>query len=62
VTSAPALESAETVTGAGQVSSGGSATDAGGGVGALGVLLHPAPHISASRVRKTLKVNCSIVS
>jgi hypothetical protein len=38
------------------VSSGGSATGTGGGVGALGVLLHPAPQISASSVRKILIV------
>ena len=57
VTAAPTLVRAETVTGAGQVSSGGSATGgAGAGVGALGVLLHPAQHISASSVRKTLIV------
>ena len=42
VTSAPTLVRAETVTGAGQVTSGASATG-GGGVGALGVLLHPTP-------------------
>jgi hypothetical protein len=51
---APALVKAATVTGAGQVSSGASAT--GGGVGALGVSLQPAPQISASDVRKTLIV------
>ena len=48
------------MTGAGQVTSGGSATttggDTGAGVGALGVLLHPAQQISASSVRKTLMV------
>jgi len=45
------------VTGAGQVSSGASATGgAGGGVGALGVSLHPEPHISANSVSKTLIV------
>ena len=53
VTVAPVLVGAETETGAGQVSSGGSATT-GGGVGALGVLLHPAQQISASNVRKAL--------
>jgi hypothetical protein len=47
VTSVPALVRADTVTGAGQVSSGGPAT----AVGAFGVLLHPAPHVSASIVR-----------
>jgi hypothetical protein len=36
------LVGAETVTGDGHVSSGGSATGTGAGVGALGVLLHPA--------------------
>ena len=60
VTAAPTLVRAETVTGAGQVTSGGSATGGGvatgAGVGALGVLLHPAQHISASSVRKTLIV------
>src|SRR5688572_7094794 len=54
VTAAPALVSAETVTGPGQVSSGASATGGGGtGVGALGVLLQPAQHSSASSVRRT---------
>ena len=57
VTAAPTLVRAETVTGAGQVTSGASATGGGGaGVGALGVLLHPAQQISASSVRKTLIV------
>ena len=56
MTAAPTLVRAETVTGAGQVSSGGSATGVGAGVGALGVLLHPAQQISASSVRKTLEV------
>ena len=56
MTLVPALVIAEAVTGAGQVSSGGSATGGGGaGVGALGVLLHPA-QISASSVRKILIV------
>jgi hypothetical protein len=58
VTVAPALARAETVTAAGQVSSGGSAT--GGvtatGVGALGVRLQLAQQISTSSVRKTLIV------
>jgi hypothetical protein len=45
---------AETVIGAGQVTSGASAT--GGGVGALGVLLHAAQQISATSVTKTLIV------
>jgi len=49
---------AETVTGAGQVTSGASATGGGGaGVGALGVLLHPAQQISTSSVRKTFIVS-----
>src|SRR5688572_24943757 len=61
VTSAPALVRAETVTGAGQVTSGASATG-GGGVGALGVLLHPAQQISANSVRKTLIVPPSLSS
>jgi len=55
VTAAPALVRAETVTGAGQVTSGGSATGVGGGVGALGVSLHPAQQSSASNVRKTFR-------
>jgi hypothetical protein len=66
VTSAPAPVRAETVTGAGQVTSGGSATETGGGVGALGVSLHPAQQISASSVRKifprSLKVNGIVVA
>ena len=47
---------AVTVTGAGQVTSGASATGGGGGggVGALGVLLHPAQQMSASSVRESL--------
>jgi hypothetical protein len=49
----PALVRAETVTGAGQVTSGASATG-GAGVGELGVLLHPAQQSSASSVRTTL--------
>jgi hypothetical protein len=44
---------AETIKGAGHDSSGGSATGGGGGVGALGVLVQPAPQISASSVRRT---------
>jgi len=56
VTSAPTLVRAETVTGAGQMTSGASATGGGGGVGALGVSLHPAQQISTSSVRKTLIV------
>jgi hypothetical protein len=54
LTTTPALVRAEAVTGAGQVISGGFATGGGGGgvgVGALGVLLHAAPPISASSVR-----------
>jgi hypothetical protein len=51
-TAAPTLVRAETVTGAGQVSSGASATGGGGAVGALGVLLHAAQQINASSVRK----------
>jgi hypothetical protein len=57
VTAVPALVTAETVTGAGQVSSGGSATGGvvtGGGVGALGELLHPAQQISASSIMATV--------
>jgi hypothetical protein len=57
VTSTPALLGAETVSGAGQETSGGSAIDTGGGVGALGVLLQPAQHISATSVARRLKVN-----
>ena len=57
MTAAPTLVRAETVTGAGQVTSGGSAMTTGGGVGALGVLLHPAQHISATSVARRLKVN-----
>ena len=53
MTVAPTLVTADTVTGAGQVSSGASATGVGAGVGALGVSLHAAPQISASSVRKT---------
>jgi hypothetical protein len=54
----PTLVRAEAVTGAGQVTSGGSATggDTGAGVGALGVPLHPAQQISANSARKTLIV------
>jgi hypothetical protein len=52
----PALVRAVTVTGSGQVTSGASAMGGGGGVGALGVLLHAALHISASSVRQTLIV------
>jgi hypothetical protein len=57
-TAAPTLVTAVTVTAAGQVTSGGSATTGGGGagVGALGVLLHPAPQTSASIVTRTLSV------
>jgi len=44
------------MTGAGQETSGGSATETGGGVGALGVSLHPAEQISASSVKKTFIV------
>lgn len=53
VTAAPMLVRAENVTGAGQVISGASATGGAGGagVGALGVLLHPAQQISATSVR-----------
>ena len=61
MTSAPTLVRAETVTGAGQVTSGASATG-GAGVGALGVLLHPAQQISTSSVRKTLIVPPSLSS
>jgi hypothetical protein len=56
VTVAPTLVRAETVRGAGQVTSGGSAMGVGSGVGALGVSVHPAQQISASSVRKTLVV------
>ena len=60
MTAAPALVTAETVTGDGHVISGGFATGAGGGAGvgdgALGVPLHPAQQISASSVRKPLIV------
>ena len=47
------------MTGAGQVTSGASATGGGtgAGVGAVGVLLHPALQSSANSVRKTLIVN-----
>jgi len=55
VTSAPTLVRAETVTGAGQLTSGASAMGGGAGVGALGVL-HPAQQISTSRVRNALIV------
>ena len=62
----PALVSADTVTGEGQMTSGGSATTGGGGggagVGALGVLLHPAQHISARSVRKTFIVPSTFFS
>jgi hypothetical protein len=51
VTAAPALVKAETVTGAGQVTSGASATGTGAGVGALGVSLQPVQQISASSDR-----------
>ena len=51
-TAKPTLVRAETVIGSGQVTSGASATG-GGGVGALGVLVHPAQQSSASSVRKT---------
>jgi hypothetical protein len=57
VTAAPTLVGAEIVTGAGQVTSGGSAMATGGGVGALGVLLQPAQQISASSVARRLNVN-----
>ena len=68
MTAAPALLGAETVIGSGQMTSGASATGGGGGgVGALGVLLHPAPHISASSAGKTrrlrrVKVNRVVVA
>ena len=56
-TATPTVVMAVAVTGSGQVSSGGSAiTGGGGGVGAVGVVLHPKPQISASSVRKTLEV------
>jgi len=59
-TAAPTLVMAEIVTGAGQVSSGGSVgsvTATGdGGVGALGVPVHPAQQSSASSVARTLIV------
>ena len=61
MTAAPTLLSAETVTGSGQVTSGASATGVGAGVGALGVLLHPAQQSSASSVRKTLIVPAALV-
>jgi hypothetical protein len=55
MTAVPTLVSEETVIGPGQLISGGSATAAtGGGVGAVGVLLHPAPQQSASSTRKAL--------
>ena len=64
MTVTPALVRAEIVTGPGQVSSGASAT--GGGVGALGVSLHPAQHISASSVSKAfprrVRVNGIVVA
>lgn len=52
MTAMPALVGAEMVTGAGQVTSGASAT--GGGVGALGVLLQPAQKVHTSSARTTL--------
>jgi len=55
-TATPAPVGAEAVTGAGQMTSGGAATGGAGGVGALGELLHPAPHVSASTVRKIFTV------
>ena len=61
VTVVPALVRAETVTGAGQVTSGASATGA-GGVGALGVLLlHPMQQTSATSVRNDRIVSPPLV-
>ena len=58
MTVAPEAVRAETVSASGHVTSGASATGGGGGLGALGVLLHPAPPmISVSSARRRVKVS-----